>query len=241
MQWQDQAIILNVKKFSEDSAIVHLFTPNYGLYKGAVSNITSKSNIATLQIGNTVNATWKARLPEHLGNFNLELTKQVIAYLINSKKKLLALACFCNLLDNCLAERQLEKELFDASEDFIAKLCHQQDFIIDYVAFELLILEKLGFGLNLNKCAVSETTENLIYVSPKTARAVCASVGAQYHDKLLPLPAFLVKTSQLQAFDAASKSELYQALNLTGYFLEKHFYKPKNLKLPIIRKELVEG
>ncbi len=234
MQWQDKAIIINVKKFSEDSAIVHLFTPNYGLYKGAVSNVTSKNNIATLQIGNTVNATWKARLPEHLGNFNLELTTQVIAYLISSKKKLLALSCICNLLDHCLAERQLESELFYASENFIAKLSHQQDFIIDYLAFELLLLEKLGFGLVLNKCAVLETTKNLVYVSPKTARAVCASVGAKYHDKLLTLPAFLVNNSQ------ASKLELSQALNLTGYFIDKHFYKPKYLKIPPRRMELVD-
>ena len=57
--------------------------------------------------------------------------------------------------------------------------------------FELLVLDELGFGLDLTRCAATGRRDELVYVSPKTGRAVSREAGAQWHDKMLALPAFL--------------------------------------------------
>ncbi|NEU35624.1 DNA repair protein RecO, partial [bacterium LRH843] len=61
----------------------------------------------------------------------------------------------------------------------------------DYIRFELRLLQELGFGLDLSECAATGAHDHLIYVSPKSGRAVSADAGKPYHDKLLPLPYFL--------------------------------------------------
>jgi DNA repair protein RecO (recombination protein O) len=236
MEWFDQAIVINVKKFNENSAIIHLLSQNYGLYKGMVRNLFSKNSIATFQIGNIVDATWKARLPEHLGNFNLELVKQIIGYVIDDKNKLLILQSICTIIDDCLAERQPEHKLFTMLSDFLEILRKKDNCLKDYILFEVNFLSELGFGLDLSECAVSGAIDDLSYVSPKTGRAVTKSVGHQYHDKLLKLPKFLINNQE-----DLSDEDMVDGLILAGYFLYKHIYQPKNFLMPESRSKILSS
>jgi DNA repair protein RecO (recombination protein O) len=236
MEWLDQAIVINVKKFNENSAIIHLLSQNYGLHRGMVRNLFGKNSIATFQIGNLVEATWKARLPEHLGNFNLELIKQIIGYVINDKDKLLILQSICIVINDCLAERQPEHSIFSMMINFLDILRKKDCCLKDYILFEINLLAELGFGLDLSECAVSGEVENLTYVSPKTGKSVTKSVGLEYHDKLLKLPKFLINNQE-----EASNEDMVNGLTLSGYFLYKHIYQPKNFLMPDARSKILSS
>ena len=104
------------------------------------------------------------------------------------------------------------------------------------VRWELELLTDLGFGLDLNECAGTGSRDNLIYVSPKSGRAVSQGAGEPYKDKLLKLPLFL----RADGSASVSKDDLLSGMDLTGYFLEKYVYSPRGLKLPESRYRLQE-
>ena len=99
--------------------------------------------------------------------------------------------------------------------------------------FELGLLGALGFGLDLDSCAATGETENLIYVSPKSGRAVSAEAGAPYADKMLPLPEFLIgpKTGS----GRPGKTDIRAGLHLTGHFLQHHVLAASDKELPAAR------
>ena len=105
-----------------------------------------------------------------------------------------------------------------------------------YVRLELGLLQELGFGLDLEKCAATGETEDLAFVSPRTGRAVSRAAAEPYKGKLLPLPAFL-STGGLPA----DPEELRQGLDLTGFFLERHVFWPHNKPLPPARARFMES
>jgi DNA repair protein RecO (recombination protein O) len=234
MQWLDQAIIISIKKFGEKSAILNLLTKNHGLHKGVIRNITTKTAISTYQIGNKVEASWKARLSEHIGSFNLELVEPIVAYFFDERLKLSALLSACSLIDNSLAERHYEKAIYEKFTLLIDKLKRSDNWQQEYVEFEMLLLSELGFGIDLEQCAATGVTKDLIYVSPKSSRAVSRAAGDAYKDKLLKLPAFLHLGR-----DEANSEEILQGLTLTGYFLGKSFYD-RNKTLPSSRSRMIE-
>ena len=62
---------------------------------------------------------------------------------------------------------------------------------VHLIKFELAMLAELGFGLDLENCAATGATTELIYVSPKSGGAVSRAAGDPWRDRLLRLPAFL--------------------------------------------------
>ena len=94
--------------------------------------------------------------------------------------------------------------------------------------FELLVLDELGFGLDLTRCAATGSRDELAYVSPKTGRAVSREAGAPWHDKMLALPAFLRRGETA----GADRAALEEAFRLTGFFLTRHVYEPRAIAEP---------
>ena len=97
--------------------------------------------------------------------------------------------------------------------------------------FEVLLLDELGFGLDLESCAATGSRDELIYVSPKSGRAVSREAGEPYRERLLPLPAFLAGPPT----GRAAPARLQEAFHLTGYFLERHVFDAKGEGLPEVR------
>jgi len=102
--------------------------------------------------------------------------------------------------------------------------------------FELQLLDDLGFGLDLDQCAATGANDNLAYVSPRTGRAVSLAAGEAYRDRLLPLPAFLMQPAAVSRPDAA---DVAAAFRLTGYFLARHVYEPRDLDMSDARAKLI--
>lgn len=232
MEWQDKGIILSQRPWSESYSIVSIFTLNHGRHLGLIRPGHQPTARAQLQPGNFVQAIWKARLSDHLGRWQLETDRTTWTSLVNIPKRLAALSSVCTLLDQALPERHLYADLYNHVEKFLQNLLIDDNWQKKYVQFELDLLSTLGFGLTLDFCAVTQSTENLLYVSPKTGHAVSEDTGKPYADRLLNLPAFLLN-DQL----TYSEQDVGLALNLTGYFLHRHVFD--NKPLPAVRQQLV--
>jgi len=237
MQFQDRAIIISATKYGESSLIVKLLTENNGLYSGLVRSVRKNNSIC--QVGNIVSANWKARLEEHLGFFTIELEKSVASDIFTDSLKLSALISACEIIKSTLPEREPHKEFFDVFYELLISMRSDEAIWLEkYVLFELELLKYTGFGLDISSCADTGAHDDLTYVSPKSARAVCETSGRPYHDKLLPLPSFLQQLSDKTQADIA---EIIDGMKLTGYFLNRYIFAQNNKKTPESRARFVKN
>ncbi|MDA0664688.1 MAG: DNA repair protein RecO [Proteobacteria bacterium] len=234
MDWTDQGIVLSARRHGESSVILTVLTETHGRYSGVVRGGQSRRNRGVLEQGNLVSAVWRARLEEHLGNFTIELLTAHAARLLDRADRLAALNTVCRMLDVCLAEREAHPALFAATVAAIEALDHD-DWAAHLVVWEIGLLGELGFGLDLYCCAVTGTTDDLAYVSPRSGRAVSRSAAEPWRDRLLALPSFLTGNGK------AGLGDIIDGLTLSGYFLERHVYQPQGLRLPDSRERLLEG
>lgn len=233
MDWDDEAVVLAVRRHGESGAVASLLTRSHGRHAGLVHGGQSKANRAVLQPGNQVRAWWSGRLAEQLGTLRLELAQAHAAAMMDDPGRLAALNSACALAELVLPERQPHP----ASHAALAALLHAleaESWPSIYVHFELALLRDLGFGLDLSVCAATGQTTGLAYVSPKTGRAVSVEAGRPYHDKLLALPSFLVDGGE---GDAAA---IRAGLGLAGFFLERHALAPHRAAMPAARIRLVD-
>ena len=237
MHWTDTAIILSARKHGESSAVLRILSREHGVFGGVIRAIHSKANRGIIQPGNIISATWNARLSEQLGSLKCELLQANTAHIMQDPARLAALTSACVLLESSLPERHPYPRLYDIAESLFHTLAGTASWQEDYVHFEMELLADTGFGMDLSSCAATETTENLIYVSPKSARAVCREAGEPYRDKLLPLPEFLLKSP---INNATKPTEILAGLQLTGYFLAHWLLEPHHRKLPAARARLIQ-
>lgn len=235
MQWSDEGIIIGTRRHGETSLIVELMTPAHGRHLGLVRGGRSRRLQPVLQPGNSVMATWRARLDSHLGHYAMEGTRLRAARLIESAAGLYSIQVLGALL-RLLPERDPHADLYAALD---AILDHLNDPLMAaalVVRYELKLLDELGFGLDLERCAATGTANDLAYVSPKTGRAASRAAGEPYRDRLLPLPAFLLEAPSAAHPDPDA---LADAFRLTGYFLARHVYEPRELEPPEARARLI--
>lgn len=239
MQWSDEGIVLGVRHHGESSAVVQLLTLQNGRHAGLVRGM--KKAAATCQPGNSVQVTWTGRLPEQLGAFSLELIRPTASLLLDERMKLGALSSACALLFSTLPEREPAPELYLRLRAFAADLEHDPAWAAHYLALELDLLARLGYGLELSQCAATGSTEELIYVSPRSGQAVSAGSGLPYHDRLLKLPAFLqVLAEGNRVAEPPEIAEIIDGFRLTGYFFDKHVFTQHRARMPAARGRLIE-
>lgn len=230
MEWRDEGIILGTRRHGETSAIVEVMTLMHGRHMGVVRGGRSRRMQPLLQPGNHVDLTWWARLDEHLGSFTIEPLSFAAARLIETPAALYGIQLAAAHL-RLLPERDPHGGLYETLRLIID---HFDDAFAAgelLLRFEVMLLEELGFGLDLKACAATGSHEKLIYVSPKSGRAVSADAGAPWADKLLALPAFVNDTS----VRPSSYDELQGAFNMTGYFLMRHVWEPRGQTPPDAR------
>jgi DNA repair protein RecO (recombination protein O) len=234
MEWRDEGVVIGLKRLGESSCVLEAMTRAHGRHLGLVRGARSPKYSAALQPGNTIGLVWRARLDEHLGAFAVEPLALRAGRFLPNATALHGLAVIGALL-RLLPERDPHENLFDALGEVIEAL--DAPVAAALVArFEARMLLELGFALDLSECAATGAREDLIYVSPKTGRAVCAAAGAPYRDRLLPLPAFLREEGA-----EPTPGEIADAFRLTGFFLERELFAPRGLKLPEARAALING
>lgn len=234
MQWSDEGIVLSVRPHGETAAVVELWTRNHGRHLGLVHGGRSRKLRPILQIGNHVDATWKARLADQLGHVTLELRRGFAAEVMDDPPALSALTTVATLT-RLLPERDPHPNLYEITLFVLGFLEDQTVWPALLVRWELALLEELGFGLDLSECAATGANDQLIYVSPKSGRAVSASAGEPYRDRMLALPQFLTR----QRSGAVTTADVLAGLSLTGHFLEARVLLPRGEKLPEARQRVI--
>jgi DNA repair protein RecO (recombination protein O) len=235
MEWRDAGIILGLRRLGETSVIVELMTRDHGRAMGLVRGGRSRRLQPTLQPGNEVDAVWRARLEEQLGQFSLEGTDLRAAALLANAQALHGVNLLSALL-RLLPERDPHPALFETAG---LVLRHIDDWQIGpslMVRLELAILSELGFGLDLERCAATGTPDDLTWVSPKSGRAVSRAAGEPWRDRLLALPDFL-KRSACEIHP--SSLEIETAFRLTGHFLQRDVLAPRGLTAPDSRRAYI--
>jgi DNA repair protein RecO (recombination protein O) len=233
MDWSDEGIFLGAKPLGEANAVAELFTLGHGRHLGLVRGGRSRRLRPLLQPGNRLRVTWRARLSEHLGGFNLELIEAHAARALDDAAALAAIGSLAGLA-RLLPERDPHPQLYAAALHVIAAFDAPRLWPALLVRWELLLLQDLGFGLDLGECAATSDDTDLVYVSPRSGRAVSREAGQPYDAKLLKLPAFLRDDDV-----AAGESDLLAGFALAGYFLEKDVLAPHGLVMPQARERLI--
>ncbi len=234
MDWSDDGIVLSSRPHGETGAIVELLTRAHGRHLGLVRGGRSRRHRPILQQGNVVKARWRARLSEHLGAFEVELTDARAALVLDDPAALAGVGTLCALA-RLLPERDPHRTLHDAAHVILDHLDEAGLWPGLLVRWELGLLEELGFGLDLSACAKTGGREGLIYVSPKSGRAVSREAGAPYAGKLLALPAFLGR----EGAAGFGLEDVLAGFALTGHFLEMHVLRPRGLEMPEPRERLI--
>lgn len=239
MEWQDEGVVLGVRPHGETSAVVEVLTRAHGRHLGLVMGGRSRRLRPVLQTGNLVDVCWRARLEQHLGHMTVELRHGLAAALFDNARALNALTSMAALA-HLLPERDPHPSLYEVTL-FVLELIGDTAMLPALlVRWELALLTDLGYGLDLSACAVSGANDGLVYVSPRTGRAVSASAGEPYRDRLLALPAFLIPGS---ARDTANRGitaqDIAAGFALTGHFLETRVLAPGGGRLPESRGRLM--
>ena len=234
MEWRDEGVLLSMRPHGESAVIIEVFTPSRGRHAGVVRGGASRKLAPALQPGNLLDLVWQARIQDHLGQFTAELIESRSA-LWDNRLTLAGLNAVCALLHFALPERDPHADLYHASLGLLRAMDSTPDWPRLYLGWEMLLLDVLGYGLDLSHCAVSGATEGLAYVSPKTGRAIARDAAGQWADRLLALPPCLLGAAPQDA------DELVLALSTTGHFLTArlaHDLAPR--PFPVARQRLID-
>lgn len=235
MNWDDEGIILSVRAHGETTAVAEVFTRMHGRHLGLVHGGRSRRLRPVLQIGNHVDVTWKARLSENLGAIGVELRRGYAAEAMETPAALAGLSSLVTLA-RLLPERDPHANLYEITLFVLGFLDDPSVWPALMVRWELALLDELGYGLDLTQCAATGSNDALIYVSPKTGRAVSASAGEPYRDRLLALPPFL----RGERGSHVRPDDLTAGFALTGHFLAARVFAPRDQDIPDGRARMIE-
>ncbi|MFV1530141.1 MULTISPECIES: DNA repair protein RecO [unclassified Phaeobacter] len=235
MEWRDEGILLTMRRHGESAAIVDAFTVEHGRHSGIVRGGAGRRMAPVLQPGAQLDLTWRARLEDHLGSYQAELIRSRAATAMSGRLALAGLNAVTALLAFCLPEREPHPDLYLRSAQLLDLLGRDDIWPLAYLRWEVALLEEMGFGLDLDHCAVTGSRHELIYVSPKSGRAVSRAGAGEWADRMLPLPDVLLGRG------GAETQDIVAALSTTGFFLE-HRLAPSlgNIPLPEARGRFLD-
>ncbi len=234
IEWSDEGALLATRPFGETSVIIEVFSAHHGRHAGVVRGGTSRKVAPILQPGAQLSVTWKARLDSHLGSFTVEPVRSRAAVAMGDRLALAGLNAVCAILAHVLPEREEHAPLYERTIALLDLLGQSDVWPLAYLRWEQVLLDEMGFGMDLSACAVRGVNEELIYVSPKSGRAVSREGAGEWADRMLPLPPVLAGQGD------AANTEIVTALGTTGYFIEHRLIKSLGDRpMPVARARLI--
>jgi DNA repair protein RecO (recombination protein O) len=235
MEWQAPAVVLEARAHGEGAAVVTLLTEAYGRHAGLAKGGASRAQAAVWQTGNLVEVRWVARLADQLGTLSGELVHASAALAMDDPLALALLRAATSVAEAALPEREAHPRVFRGLVALIAALARGADQALpDLVRWEAELLGDLGYGLDLARCAVTGATEDLVFVSPRSGRAVSEAAAGEWRERLLPLPRFLLGQGP------SAPADWLAGLKLTGHFLARDVFGTHHKPLPAARGMLLD-
>lgn len=235
MEFEDDAYVLAARAHGESGAVVEVLTLSHGRFAAHVAGGASRKIKPFLQPGARVIWRYRSRMSEQLGSASLEPVGEGPSALFDDPLALAGLAAAAAVTAGALPEREPHPGAFHAFEALTGALVHPDIWPAVYVRFEAGLLQELGFGLDLSSCAATGAVDDLIYVSPRTGRAVSREAGEPYKDRLLALPPFLLSSQ-----GGLGPGDVKRGLDITGHFLESAVFAVFNRPLPPARHWLMD-
>jgi DNA repair protein RecO (recombination protein O) len=230
------AIVCALRSHGEHGAVVRLMTPEHGLQAAYVRGARGRRMRPVLIAGNVVEANLSARTDSQLPQATLELVHSR-GPLLSEPLPTAAIEWATVLTATALPEAQPYPRIHEALAgllDAVEAAPSASGWGTALVRYELLLLAELGFGLDLERCAVTGSNDALVAVSPRSGRAVSAAEAEPYAGRLLRLPAFVREGGP------ASWEDIAQGLDLTGHFLLRDLITDRSRPLAEARSRLVE-
>jgi DNA repair protein RecO (recombination protein O) len=235
MEWEAPAIVLDVRPHGEGGAIVTVLTEAQGRHAGLAKGGASRGQAALWQPGNLIEARWVARLADQLGAISGEMVHPAASLAMEDPLALATLRAACAVAEGALPEREAHPRLFHGLVGIVTALLHGTDRALPaLVQWEAELLAELGYGLDLGRCAVTGSAEDLAFVSPRSGRAVSTQGAGEWADRLLRLPAFLLGQGP------SDRADWLAGLRLTGHFLARDAFGIQHKDLPAARGLLLD-
>jgi DNA repair protein RecO (recombination protein O) len=245
MKFCDQGVIIKIRNYGEDSSIIKIFSENHGIFSAFIRFAKSKKNRVIFQLGNLIHFEYFAKFDDNLGKLiSFDLQNSFLNKILFGREKLAAFNFLFQIIDHCFLENERHENLFIKFQTFLNNSSKDNnfEFLKNYILLEIELLKYLGFGIDFSECVATKEKTNLIYISPKSAKAVSKKAGEPYKNKLLKLPQFLIsdfgdlkeensqekKSKEEENSKEYSKEDLKNGFNLSGYFLEKILLKENN-------------
>jgi len=228
------AIVCALRQHGEHGVVARLMTAEAGLVPGYVRGGRSRRLRPILVPGNLVAAEFRARSEEQLATLTVELVTSR-APLLGEPLAAAAIEWSCALTATVLSDQHPYPRIHQALDGLLSAIeaaPSVRGWAAALVRYEMLLLAEMGFGLDLSRCAASGTTEDLIWVSPKSGMAVSRAAGEPYADKLLALPTFIVEGG------SADWDDIFAGLRLTGHFLERDLLEGRRADVLAARERL---
>ena len=233
MDWRDEGILLNIRHHGENAVIADALTQSHGRHLGLIRGGTSRKLAPILQPGAELDLTWRARLAEHMGSYTVEPLRTRVGGIMSDRLALAGLNAVTSILSRAMPEREPHPRIHSATQAVLDVL-GEPGWPVAYLHWERAVLEDLGYGLDLSKCAVTGATTGLSFVSPKSGRAVSAEGAVGYEDRLLPLP------DVLQDARTGDPDGVPSGLQTTGAFLLRLVVAQGGEALPGPRQRLID-
>lgn len=234
MEWTDHAIVLSARPHGEAGTIATVLSAAHGRHAGHVPGGQSAARRAVWQPGNLLCVRWAGRMADQLGSFSAELLDAAAAAAMEDPFALDILLAATAVADGVLPEREPHPEVFAALAALLRAIGLGAALLPGAVAFEAGVLAALGYGLDLERCAVTGRPGALAFVSPRTGRAVSAEAAGEWAEKLFRLPPFMLGRA------AATRQDIADGLRITGHFLAGRPFAALNRPLPAPRDRLYD-
>jgi DNA repair protein RecO (recombination protein O) len=234
MDWTDQAIVLSTRPYGEAGLIASVLAEAHGRHAGHVPGGQSSAKRALWQPGNLLDLRWGGRTSDQLGTFTGELADAAASRALDDPWALGILLAATLVADGALPEREPHPKVFQALAALLRAIGLGRTLLPGLVAFEAGVLAELGYGLDLERCAVTGATEGLALVSPRTGRAVSEAGAGEWREKLLRLPPFMLGAG------TPGPRDLADGLKLTGHFLATRPFAAIHRNLPAARESLYD-
>ena len=222
MQWKDEGFLLSKNNYGENSIIIEVFTLNHGKCSGIVYGGTSKKIKNYLQLGNKIHVNLKAKNESQLGYFKIEIIDPISPFFFDDNKKINCLFSSLNLLKMVLPEMLSYNSIYILFSNFLNELKFSNNWIIHYIFWEMNLLKKIGFDMNL--------PSNYVTRSYNKKKMITVNID----NENINVPSFMVD----KKFDNIDTKSIYYALTFIGKFLKKNILTPNNLNYPISRIKL---
>ncbi len=222
MIWSDKGFLISKIKYNENSLITEFFSQKHGKISGIIFGGTSNKVKGYLQIGNLFHLNYNTKNDSKIGAFKVEIINPFTPMYFNNRKKLHSITSAMSLIRLLTAENQVNEKIFQLSLNFF-KILNEDDWLKNYLFWELELLKLVGYELNFEKFSKKTVyNDTTVYFAENTKEK-----------KIIPNFFIDRKLKNLKTDD------LISGFHLISNYLEKNILLPNNLNHPIPRIDFI--